>query len=133
MQTQKSRLGSLIYWLAFSLFICHEMDAVARAEWNLLYVLRDLEDSAAYIWFILLHIPIYVALLWGSSAGGRLEKIARMGLTVLLVIHAGLHFRLQNDPLYLFEPPVETITVYGAAAASMIYLALQFFSQERDL
>ena len=132
MQVQKRRFETLSYWFASSLFVCHEMDAVGRAEWKLLYVLRDLEDSNAYIWFVLLHIPIYVALLWGSNAGGLLEKTVRIGLSSFLVIHAGLHFRLRNDPLYFFTPPVETITVYGAAVASMIFLMFQFVWREHD-
>ncbi|MEM5012432.1 DUF6713 family protein [Niallia taxi] len=46
-----------------SLFLLHEMDAIRRSEWRMFIVLKDTEDSTAYMVFTLIHLPLYTIIL----------------------------------------------------------------------
>jgi hypothetical protein len=116
---------SALFCLAVALLLGHELDAVARAEWNLLPILDGLEQTTAERAFVLLHIPLVWFLLWaGFHRSDTVRRRTRLGVCGFLVIHGGLHAAMSGHAQYAFEPPVETITVYGAAAVSAVYLVL---------
>lgn len=114
------------FWmLCVALFAGHELDAVAQAEWRLLYGLRDLEPALAQQLFIALHVPLGVALM--ALAGhprARLRRTTRQALAGFAVIHAGLHYRLQEHPLYLFDSLLSQGLIHAWAAAGLGYLLL---------
>lgn len=104
----------LLYWLAFSLLVAHEMDAMIRHEWRLLPGFSAIADDAlARDVFTLVHIPVFATLLWLCAKPGTGLKVQR-GVDVFLVLHAVAHAALSGHALYEFVPPVETITVFGA-------------------
>lgn len=116
----------ILFYVGLALLACHEMDAVARHEWRLLPVLSSLEDTAALVVFVLLHIPIFTFLFWAT--GHKSEKIrnrSQISTDIFLVAHGVIHFTLSGHVLYEFKAPVETITVYGGAAVGIIHLALK--------
>lgn len=111
-------------WL-FALFLCHELDAMVRAEWRLLPVLRSMPDEAARDAFNLLHVPLVGVPIWLLVSFG--EPVRRRTIAVLewlLIVHAAAHALLRGAEAYQFEPPVETITVFGAAAAAALHRVL---------
>jgi len=116
--------GSLhvLFYVGLALFAVHEMDAVARYEWRLLPGLSLLGDDAGQITFVLLHIPLFVLLFW--MTGHRSEQIrykSQLSVDGLLLVHGLAHFALSGHPLYEFEAPVETITVYGGALVGIVH------------
>lgn len=113
------------FYLGLTLLICHELDAVFRHEWRILPGLSLLQDGPARTVFILIHIPAFVVLFW--LTGHKSEIIrwrSQLGVDIFLVGHAVVHFGMSGHELYEFEPPVETITVYGGALAGFIHAIL---------
>lgn len=111
--------------LAVSLLAVHEMDAMTHAEWRLLPILSGMEETAARDTFVLLHIPLYVGLFWALFfASWRL--LAGRIFAGAAIAHASAHFLLSGHDLYTFAPPIETLTVYGAALAGLVFLVLSF-------
>ncbi|MEM8486571.1 MAG: DUF6713 family protein [Bacteroidota bacterium] len=119
----------LVYYLVVSLLLTHELDAVHKHEWRLLFYLRNLEESAARQAFILLHIPLLVLLLWLSTHSQETVRFATVvGIDVFAIIHAGLHARLSGHPAYAFHPTYSKLLIYGAAVFSAIHMALLTFT-----
>ena len=58
----------LLFFIGLSLLLCHELDAVAQAEWRLLPVLRTLTDASAYPIFVWLHVPLFALVLWWTGS-----------------------------------------------------------------
>ena len=116
---------SALFFLGLSLLACHELDAVARHEWRLLSILSLLEDEAGFVAFVLAHVPLFAALFWLTAHDSpRVRWRSRLAVDVFLVIHAGLHYSLSGHSLYEFEPPIETITVYGGALVGACHAIL---------
>lgn len=111
--------------LIVSLFAVHEMDAMTHAEWRLLPILSDLPSEQARQLFLWLHIPLFAGMIWALFFANWKRVAARI-VCAALIIHAAAHFLLSGHELYTFTAPIETITVYGAAAISAGYLFLSF-------
>lgn len=120
-------MPQLVYYLGISLLITHEMDAVMHSEWRLLYVLRDLEESAAFSWFLSFHVPMFFLILWlGHHQNLRIRSFFRIAASLFLIIHAGLHFRLQDHAKYEFDGLVSDTLIFGAGACGLVFLLLSF-------
>ncbi len=114
-----------LFALAFALFVSHELDAMIRQEWQLLPGLNALDPSIATDVFNLIHVPLFTGVIWLLLAGpSSTRRKTTVVVEVLLLVHALAHFVLRGDERYNFEPPVETITVYGAALASLLHLSM---------
>ena len=111
--------------VAVSLLSVHEMDAMTHAEWRLLPVLSGLEEGSARETFVLLHIPIYIGLFWALFVSPWKQLAGRI-FCFVVIAHAIAHLLLSGHHLYTFDAPIETITVYGAALAGLVYLGLSF-------
>ena len=115
----------IVYYLGLAALCTHEMDAVMRSEWRLLYVLRDLDDTLAYTWFVGLHLPLFFLFFWLSHHGNvRLREGFRVLVAAFLAVHAGLHFRLSGSPDYLFEGWLSNGLIFFAGACGLVYIAL---------
>ena len=66
--TQTTKYLDLLFFTGFAFLACHELDAVAQAEWRLLPLLSRMEDPDAYRWFVMLHVPLFALLLWGAAS-----------------------------------------------------------------
>ncbi|MEM9034268.1 MAG: DUF6713 family protein [Actinomycetota bacterium] len=117
--------GAWMFALSFSLLICHELDAMIRREWELLPGLSGLSEDVAADVFTLLHIPLFAVPLWlltsGSAAARRRTIVV---VEALAVAHALAHALLRGAEAYRFEPPVETVTVFGAALVGALHLVV---------
>ncbi|MEM8563964.1 MAG: DUF6713 family protein [Pseudomonadota bacterium] len=126
-------MSTLLYYLGISLLLTHEMDAVAHAEWRLLFVLRDMSDQAAYPVFIALHIPLIFLFFWlGHSSKHTVRGVFRAIAAVFLIMHALIHFSLSNAPEYTFHGVLSNALIYGAALCGIAYLAVLFLERSSD-
>lgn len=110
---------ALSWWLGLACIATHELDAVARKEWRILPLLSRLEDATAEPVFIVLHIPLFFLIFGLTDRPGP----ARYVFSAAWIMHACAHFLLSGHAEYHFGPPIETMTVYAAAAFGAIYLA----------
>jgi hypothetical protein len=121
-----------LWRLCIGLFAGHELDAVAQREWRLLYGLRDLDPMLGQHLFIALHVPLCAGLvqLCGHRRR-RVRELARQWLAALALVHAGLHQRLRDDPLYLFDSLLSQSLIFGCGAAGLLYLLLGLATRNR--
>ncbi len=118
-QQQLNRLTQLTLATLFT----HELDAMAQAEWRLLYVLRDLSADQGQWWFVALHVPLFWALIaLTHHAHVQTQSYSRLALAGFAVVHAALHLRLRNDPLSGFNTPLSWALILGCAAMGLAYL-----------
>lgn len=115
----------VFFYLMVAALFTHELDAVVQAEWRLLYGLRALPSHEGQLWFVLLHVPLFAGLLCLlTHETRRVRQLTRLTLAVFAVVHAGLHYRLSEDPLYTFTTPLSLALIYGAAVLGLLFLAL---------
>ena len=117
--------ADLVFYLAVSTFLAHEMDAVHKREWRLLFVLRRMSERTARRAFVFAHAPLGALLLWLAAhpdASVRLWTAA--GFDVFLVLHAGLHWRLAGRPENGFVTTPSWVLIYGAAVLGALHLVV---------
>ncbi len=120
--TQTSKCLDLLFFTGVALLVCHELDAVAQAEWRLLPFLNRLADPSAYRWFVMLHVPLFSLLLWGTaSRTPRTRLWTQLGVDAFLVIHAGLHMAFHSNPLYTFHSTLSEVCIFGAGAIGLVH------------
>ena len=116
--------GDVLFFVAMSLVLAHEMDAVDRKEWRLLFVLRRLPDAGALRWFIVLHLPLFVALLaLVAAAESTPIRWLESGVDAFLIVHAGLHERLAFRGERAFTNAFSRSLILGAAGFAVVHLA----------
>ena len=114
-----------LFCLVLALLAVHELDAMIAGEWRLLPILSDMTDADGMRAFIWLHIPMFGVMFWlGGHPNPRLRYRAQFVLDLLVIGHGIAHFLLNDHPDYGFEPPVETVTVFGAALAASLHVFL---------
>lgn len=114
-----------LFYLAFATLLAHELDAVHKHEWRILFVLRSLPDPTARRAFVLLHIPLVAFLLWLVGHPSETVRLAsQVGLDSFMVIHAGLHRRLEPGAAVTFKTPFSRALIYGAALLGLLHLGV---------
>jgi hypothetical protein len=114
-----------LFYSALAGLLAHELDAVHKREWRLLFTLRGMPSDRARRAFVLLHVPLLAALLWLAAhpdAGVRFWTM--LGLDVFMVVHAGLHWRLADHPYYEFDSPHSRLLIFGTAGLAAVHLLL---------
>lgn len=115
-------VSDLVCYTGFSLLICHELDAVLHAEWQVLPVTRFLPEAVAYPVFVLMHVPLFVLLFFGVAAtSARVRQYTKVGVSAFLVVHAGLHALFQAHPNYHFDGWLSNGLIGGAALCGALY------------
>ncbi|MEN1727528.1 MAG: DUF6713 family protein [Pseudomonadota bacterium] len=118
---------TLIFYLGLSALFTHELDAVIHQEWRLLFHLRTLPDPTAGMVFVALHLPLFFLILaLVHHPGERWRSNVRILAAAFLIVHGLLHFRLSDDPAYLFAGWLSNLYIYGAAACGAIFLILEW-------
>lgn len=121
-------MTDFLFCLAFATLVAHELDAVHKHEWRLLFVLRAMPDASACRAFILNHVPLLAVLLWLAAHPAQGTRIWTMlCLDVFMLVHAGLHWRLSNHPKYEFDTAHSNLIIYGAAALAVAHLLLLLY------
>lgn len=118
-------MTNFLFYLAFATLLTHELDAVHKHEWRLLFVLRVMPDASARRAFVLIHVPLFAVLLWLIAHPAQDTRFWTMvGLDVFMMVHAGLHWRLSGHPKYEFNTSHSRLIIYGAAALAVAHFLL---------
>lgn len=114
-----------LFFVGLALLVCHELDAVAQSEWRLLWVLGNLPEQTARTAFVALHVPLFAVLFWltGSSAR-RIRLVSQAAVDAFLVIHAGLHWRLNDHEFYTFHSALSELLIFGGGAVGLAHLVV---------
>ncbi len=114
-----------LFYLAFATLLAHELDAVHKREWRILFVLRGLPEATARRVFVLLHIPLLALLMWlVSHPSDTVQLVSRVSLDVFMILHAGLHRRLEPGAAAAFKTPFSRLLIYGAALLGLLDLVV---------
>lgn len=119
-------LNHFFFFVALSLLLVHEMDAVRLYEWRLFRFLSTMLEDRAYMTFTALHIPLYVALFWGlfQNTTGGMNQNLRMGIDLFCIVHIVLHMLFANHAEYQFHSFFSRLLIGGAGLAGGIDLLL---------
>jgi len=94
---------NLLFYVAFSFLLVHEMDAVKQKEWRMLPGFSKLNKKTAQQLFVTLHIPVYISLLYALI----FEESNRSTLIIILdgffIIHLGLHLLFIKHQMNSFK------------------------------
>ena len=121
--------ADFLFYVAFSGLVAHELDAVHKREWRLLFVLRRLPDGSARRAFVLVHVPLLAVLLWlAAYPGAGVRYWTMLGLDLFMVVHAGLHGRLSGHAKNEFNTPHSRLIIYGTAALAAGHLIVLFLT-----
>ena len=129
-----TRYLDLLFFVGFALLACHELDAVAQAEWRLLPFLSQMADEDAYTVFVFLHVPLFALLMWWTSSTSALVRFrAQLSVDAFMVIHVGLHmlFRLHAD--YTFHSALSQVCIFGAGAVGLAHALLAMRARNRSV
>jgi len=123
----------LLFYLSFATLMAHELDAMTQAEWRLLFILRSLPESAAAKVFIVIHIPLIAGLLWLTNHSDvRICQGSRLATALFLMVHAGLHKRLEHLLAYTFDSSLSLGLIYGGALLGLLYLIAVIVNRQRN-
>ena len=125
-------MKNALFLTGFGFLATHELDAVSQSEWRLLYLLRALPEPLAREAFVALHVPLFALLVWLCHHPLRfLREGSRMALAAFLVVHVGLHLRLQTHPLYHFHGALSQALIFGGGICGLLYLLLCWRERRR--
>jgi len=118
-------ISELVYLVLLSLFLVHELDAVAQSEWRLLPLLRRLPEAKVRAWFIGLHVPLFAVIIYASYiAPTVVSDMARMIVSGFAIVHVGLHYAFRNNPNYSFTSGLSKALIYGPGLFGAAYIGV---------
>lgn len=114
-----------LFYLGIGTLFAHELDAIANHEWRVMPILQSFSEEAAFTTFVLLHIPLFAVLIaLVSSSNDRVRRLSRIGVSVFLLAHAGLHMLFSGRAGYEFDSLLSMFLIYGGAVVGGLYLVV---------
>lgn len=111
----------MVFYLNVALFLTHEIDAVDKHEWRLLPVISRLPDRTGFTWFVILHVPLFVPIIWLAH-----NSTFQACFSAILIFHALAHWSLRNHPKFEFDG-LSNLFVYPPAILALIGLLLGWY------
>ena len=115
---------NIIFSLELALLFVHEMDAVRRQEWKMFVKLKDMEDEKAYRVFMLLHIPLYTAILALLLSGYRIGFYIT---DVFLIAHTLVHTGVRNHTANKLTSGISKSIIFISGILAAVHLLLICF------
>ncbi len=120
-------MKNALFYLGLGTLFTHELDAIANHEWRIMPILRALPEQTGMSTFVLLHIPLFAVLVaLVASNDERLRRLSRLGVSVFLLIHAGLHVWYANEADYEFASTLSNALIFGGALFGGLHLVTSF-------
>ena len=111
---------TIIFSIELALLFTHEMDAIRRQEWKMFVILKDMEEEKAHHTFLLLHIPLYTAVLYLLFSS--FLYIAYYVVDLFLFVHMLVHLRFSNHPANKFNGNISKLIINSAGVLAVIHL-----------
>ncbi len=103
----------LHFYLALSLLILHEMDAIRCHEWRMFPLTFWMKESIGFTVFMLAHIPLFLWIFWMLQGPQREAMI--WGMDIFCIIHLGLHLLFLTHPKNEFKDALSWGIIGGCA------------------
>ncbi len=111
----------VLFIINLSLLFVHEMDAVKNCEWRMFAVLKNMADEKASRLFILLHIPLYGAVLLMLVSPA--QQVLFYIIDIFLIFHAVIHFGFRHHKNNAFSSVLSWVFIYSMGIISAVHLA----------
>ena len=95
----------------------HELDAIYQGEWRFFNIPFQLEDDLAYRVFTILHVPLFIMLIWAIPS-----QAFQIGFDIFVIGHAMVHWLLRNHPLITFNNWFSRLLIFAPVVTSIIHL-----------
>ncbi|MEM8891250.1 MAG: DUF6713 family protein [Bacteroidota bacterium] len=102
------------FYLAFTLILMHEMDAIRCREWRIFPGLSLLDEKIAFPIFMFAHIPLYYFPIYYLQNLSDPEVLIR-GLDYFFIIHLFLHLLLLKHKNNEFKDWISWTLIIGCA------------------
>jgi hypothetical protein len=120
-----SPIEQILFSVILSLLLVHEMDAIRAKEWKMIIVLKNMSEEAAYRLFTLIHIPLYVAVIFMLFHGGAVASyLLKIVIDVFLLGHAIIHFGFRKHSDNGFKTWFSKSIIYSMSALALFHLCL---------
>lgn len=111
------------FYLGLSFMLMHEMDAIRCKEWRIFPGLSSLSDKVGQVVFIIVHLPLFLALFWGLSNTEDIDRFSFYGSTFMLV-HLCLHLVYLKHKNNEFKDILSWTIISGAGACGLVDLII---------
>ena len=116
---------NLIFYTGLSLLLTHELDAIKRHEWRIFPGLSNLKDNLSYPLFVVLHIPLFILILWFQCHPSEHVRFwFQISVDAFLMIHIGLHHFFKSHDKYEFTQQFSKIIINLMALTGLIHIIL---------
>jgi hypothetical protein len=111
----------LLFYVALSLTLVHEMDAVRCKEWSIFPGLSLLKNEAGYYVYMLAHIPLYFFLFIALTGNQPMAGLIA-GLDVFFIAHLFVHLLFLKNRKNRFKNWFTWSLITGAAVFGLLDL-----------
>jgi hypothetical protein len=118
-------MENLIFYIALSFILLHEMDAVDKKEWRIFPGLARLNDALGFQVFVYAHLPLYLLLFWGIWGGHGNGERVMIGMDIFFIAHVGAHLLMRNHPKNLFKGWLSWSFIIGAGLGGALDLLVR--------
>ena len=109
-----------VFSIALALLLAHEMDAVRKQEWKMFIGLKAMDDEKAYQVFLLLHIPLYAALL--LLLFSAFSQIGYYIVDIFLIGHMFLHWAFEKHPANRLNGTASKLLINMAGLLALVHI-----------
>lgn len=114
----------LLFYLGIALLFTHELDAIKRHEWRIFPFISRLPDDTAYHVFVLLHVPLFLLILWlNYHPSENVRYWFQLSMDVFFIVHLGLHRLFRRHAEYEFNSIFSKSIIFLNAVVGLAHWA----------
>lgn len=118
-------INNMVFYLGIALLLTHELDAIQQHEWRIFPVIRKFKDETAYYWFTILHVPLFMLLLWFICHPSENTRFwFQMSMDIFFIVHMVLHKLLNSDKKCEFVGVFSKAIIFSMGIVGVVHLSL---------
>ena len=121
----------LLFFVNIALLISHEMDAIRCKEWGMFIVLKDMKENTAYLIFSIVHIPLYIGLIYLIAySSANTINIFSICIDIFLVFHWVIHYLFRNKQQNYFKSLYSLVIINSMGIISLVQIIMLFINRK---
>ena len=121
----------LLFCTNIALLISHEMDAIRCKEWSMFIVLKDMKENKGYLAFSIVHIPLYIGLIYLIAYGStNTINIFSLCSDIFLIFHWAIHYLFRNKQQNYFKSLYSLVIINSMGIISLVHIIIWFINSE---
>jgi hypothetical protein len=115
--------SNILFYIALSVLITHEMDAVRCKEWRIFPGLSLLSDNLGFTIFLLAHIPLFSLLTFYLLNSSNIDSLIYY-LEIFFIVHLVLHLLYIRHPKNEFKDWISWTLIIAPAVLGFTDLVI---------